>query len=126
MAKLTKAQMKGNTVDEDMARNLDLLAGYDSYSEQVAPILRKAVEERWSVERIYKEFSSFIAARAITIALKEEDSGKALSALKEVLDRSQGKATERVETTHRLEKMADEDLDRMLASLASEDVITKN
>lgn len=107
-----------------MIRNLDQLAAYDDFANSVAPTLQKAVVEKWSVDRIYKEFGSLLAARAITIALKEQDSGKALSAIKDVMDRSIGKAADKVETTHRLEKMADSDLDKLLESLASEDLLT--
>lgn len=126
MAKLTKAQMKGNTVDEEMARNLDMLSDYDQYAEDVAPILRKAVAEGWPPAKIFAHFQSYIAARAVTVALNEKDSGKALAAVKDLLDRSVGKAVDRQETTHRLEKLGDEDLDKLLAGLVAETETSKS
>ncbi len=117
MAKLTKSQMKGNQAEEDMARSLDLLADYDAYAEEIAPILRKAVLEKWAPAKIFEHFSSYIAARAVTVALQEKDSSKALAAVKDLLDRSVGKATEKIEATHRYEKLADSDLDHMLEAI---------
>lgn len=107
-----------------MIRSLDQLAAYDDFNSNVAPTLQKAVTEKWSVERIYKEFGALLAARAITIALKEQDSGKALAAVKDIMDRSIGKAADKVETTHRLERMPDAELDKLLESLAGEDLLT--
>lgn len=105
-----------------MADQLDKLAAYDEYTQTVLPKLQQAIKERWSVEKMYAEFQPMIAARMITAALTDQDSGKALTAAKEILDRSLGKATEKVETTHKYSKLSDSELDNLLAStLASKD-----
>ncbi len=99
-----------------MADQLDKLAAYDDYAENVLPRLQKAIKERWSVEKMYAEFQPMVAARMITAALSDPDSGKSLQAAKEILDRSLGKSTERIETTHKYSKLSDLELDNLLAS----------
>ncbi len=123
---MAKPKLSKNSTEDEMLRNLDLLSEYDSYATEVAPILRQAVTQGWSPDKIFKHFQSYLAARAVTIALNDKDSGKALAALKDLMDRSVGKATEKIETTHRLEKLGDADLDKMLASLVSESELTKS
>jgi ribosome-associated translation inhibitor RaiA len=114
MAKKTRNAHMSN--ESKMVRNLDKLAAFDDYNEKVAPLLQKAVSQKWSAEKIYKEFESLIAAKMITTALTDEDTGKALTAAKEVLDRSLGKPKERVEQTHKYEKLSDDELDNLLKS----------
>jgi uncharacterized protein YabN with tetrapyrrole methylase and pyrophosphatase domain len=99
-----------------MAKALDDMADFEDYRENVLPKLRKAVKEKWSVEKIYKEFGALIAAKVITTALTDPDSGRALTAAKEALDRSMGKAKERIETTQKYEKLTDNELDNLLES----------
>lgn len=84
-------------------------------------MLRQAITEAWPAEKIYKMAEAHAAARNVTIALTEEDSGKALSAIKELMDRSKGKATEKQEVTHTYSKLKDEDLDALLESKLKEE-----
>lgn len=98
-----------------MVKALDDLNEFDQFKQTVLPKLRKAVAENWSVERIYKEFGAMVAAKVITTALTDQDSGKALTASKEILDRALGKSKERVEVT-RYDKLGDDELDQLLNS----------
>jgi hypothetical protein len=54
------------------------------------------------------------------IAMTDKDSGRALSAIKDILDRTQGRAVERTTTTHKFEKLKDEELDALLKSRLKE------
>jgi hypothetical protein len=65
---------------------------------------------------MYAWAESYAAARSISIALTETDSTKALSGVKEILDRSKGKAKERVDVEHRYSKLKDEEIDALLES----------
>lgn len=103
-----------------MARALDNLSEYEEFQQKVAPRLRKAVAENWSVEKIYKEFGAYVAARMVTTALIEDDSGKSIQAAREVLDRGLGKPKERIESTHKYEKLSDDELDNLLKSTLQE------
>lgn len=99
---------------------MDLLAEY----EELLPGLKAALRMGLSAEEIYTEFQAMAAARGIQIALTERDSGKAIAAIKDVLDRTQGKAKERQEHTHRLQQLPDEQLDALLKTKI-QDVTTK-
>lgn len=99
-----------------MAAAMDELDSYERYKQEIAPKMRELMERGASTEEIYKFAQSFAAARAVTIALSEVDSSKALAAVKEILDRSQGKAKERTEIEHRYSKMPENELDALLES----------
>jgi hypothetical protein len=70
---------------------------------------------------IFKVGAAAVAARMLTIALKEPDAARALTAMKDVLDRAQGKAVEKREVKMELEGLSDSDLDARLSELASDD-----
>lgn len=88
--------------------------------EDLLPGLRSAIRLGLSAEEIYGEFTQLVAARGVHIALTERDSAKALSAIRDVLDRTQGKAKERTEYTHRLEKLPEEQLDAAIKTKIAE------
>lgn len=113
-------KFKINEEDQEMASRLDDLAVYEEFKTTLAPKLRNLLLEGKSPDDIYKEASSYVAARAVTIALNEQDSGRALTAIKEILDRSAGKAVERQEISHKYENLSDEELDQRLAALTAE------
>ncbi len=79
-----------------LAAQLDQLALFEEMQDTFLPKLQKLMREGASSEKIYKEFSSLVSARAVNIALTEEDPAKALAAIKEILDRGVGKAAEKV------------------------------
>lgn len=114
----------GQTQQNKMARNLDDLAAFEDFEDTVLPMLKKAIKEGWSPEKIYKMTAAHAAARSVSIALTEQDSGKALAGIKEVLDRSGGKATERREIKHELSGMTDAELEALIASQEADDSAT--
>lgn len=109
---------KPNHVEYRMARALDQLAEYETFTESVAPLLRQAIKEGWSAEKMEQDprIQALLVARQLSIALTEKDTSKALAALKDARDRTTGKPTEKIETTHKLEKMDDKELDALLLS----------
>jgi hypothetical protein len=114
MAKKTRNAHMSNQAK--MANQLDKLALFEEMQADLLPKLQKLLRQNATPEQIYKEFGALVAARTVNIALTELDSGKALTAVKEVLDRAHGKSTERVETTHKYSKLSDEELDNLLKS----------
>lgn len=109
-----------NTQEHRMAGLLDDLREFEQYREDVLPEIRRMLKEGASAEKILERFSNMAAARAVTIALTEEDSSKALAAIKDVIDRSQGKAVERKEVKHQFSELKDEELDALLESKLKE------
>lgn len=107
-----------NKVEHRMARALDELAEFEKFQEDILPILQTALKEGWSAEKIFNhpKAQALLAARALTIGIMDRDSGRALAAVKDIMDRTVGKATEKLEVTNRLEKMPDEQLDALIRS----------
>jgi hypothetical protein len=106
----------GSRAEERAVRSIDDLQAFDDFVKELLPALRNDLSAGLTADDLYKKYQSIAAARSIQIAMSEIDSGKALSAVKDILDRTQGKATERSEVTHRLDKLPDEQLDALLLS----------
>lgn len=105
-----------NKVELDMERNLDLLAEFQKFKDEIAPILQEDLRANLSAQDLYTKYQAMAAARGISIALTETDSAKALAAIRDIQDRAGGKATERKEVTHKHEKLPDDQLDALLMS----------
>jgi hypothetical protein len=118
-----RSRPRSNRTEARMVRNLDLLSQFDDYTSDIIPLLRQAIKEGWTSDRIrsHPKIMAMVTARTITIALQDPDPSKALAAAKEVIDRAEGKAVERRENTHKLEKLPDEQLDAMLLSAMGTD-----
>lgn len=117
---MSKRRPKSNKVENRMVSAIDNLAAFEEFQDEILPELRKMLKVGASAEAIYKKATAVAAARAVSIAVRDPDSSKALSAIKEILDRSGGKATERQEVSHKLEKLPDEQLDALLLSKLQE------
>lgn len=113
---MAKKHRSGEPADYARAKALDDLAEFEEFKQSILPALRLELTKGSSAEDIYKKFEAHAAARGITIAMTETDSGKALSAIKDILDRVGGKAKERSEVTHRLTNAPEEQLDALIRS----------
>lgn len=103
-----------------MASALDDLAAFREFKDEVLPFLRAALDKGWTREQIdaHPKIQAMLAARQITIALTDKDSAKAMAAIKDQRDRTQGKPTEKKEIEHKYSKLKDEELDSLLLSEA--------
>lgn len=113
-ANVTRA-LAVNDQESAMTRMLDELTEFQEF-QQLLPALRRALVDGKDAGEIYDDFSNMAAVRTVQIALLEQDSGKALSAIKDILDRTQGKAVERKEVKHKFSDLPDDDLDAILLS----------
>lgn len=112
-----------NAMQEGQARALDTLADYEDFTSTFLPALQKDLRAHLSMDQILKKYEPVIAARLVQLGVTA-DGSVALGALKEILDRTQGKAVQKQEHTHKLARLKDEELDAMLASkLAKSGVI---
>lgn len=103
-----------------MAKALDRLKAFEEFERTVPPMIRADLSSGLSADEIYAKYDNYAAARAVAIALMEADSGKALAAIRDIRDRTQGKAVERKELTHRLDKLPDKELDALLLTEMSD------
>jgi hypothetical protein len=119
----TKRRPRQNSAEYQMVRSLDKLAAFEDYCEGVLPLLRQAIKEGWTREQIdqHPKIQALMAARQITIAIQDPDSSKALAAIRDHRDRTQGKPKEKIELENKYSKLKDEELDSLLLSSLAED-----
>lgn len=103
-------------VESQMVRSLDKLARYEEIIQGLPKDLVDAFANGTPAEELYKQHANVAALRVLQILFTEKDSSKALSAARELLDRTYGKATERKVIKHQLEELSDNELDALLLS----------
>jgi hypothetical protein len=113
-----------NAEIDRMCRGLDKLAKYESWQKDIQDLLPP---ELWadlksgaSGKDLRGKYSPFLTARAIAIALKSEDAGKAMGAIRDLLDREEGRAVEKKEIKHQLEDLSEKQLDALLLTEMSD------
>ena len=116
----SRPQRFSNRKEESMENAMEKLAEYDTFLKEIPKELRQALLEGKKADALYKKYANYAAVRVLTIIAREQDSGKALAAAREVLDRTYGKPTERKEIRHSLEKLSDKELDALLESEVEE------
>jgi hypothetical protein len=101
-----------------MAAALDERAAFEDFKESLLPFLRDALKKGWTAEQIqnHPKLQSALMARQMSIALNDKDTSKALAAIKDIRDRTEGKARERLEVTSKLDRTPDEQLDALIKS----------
>lgn len=112
-----------NNVENAMVRSLDALSAFEEYSTELLPFLRKLVDDGMTVDQIrsHPKIQAALEARKISLALRSDNQAVALSAIKDIQDRTQGKAVEKRELKVALENASDEALDAKLAELLGDD-----
>ena len=98
----------------DTLEQLDL---FRSWQSDVLPRLAIAMKAAKTPEDIYKAFATDAACRAVMIATTSRDAGKAMAAITEILNRSQGRPTEQIQLEHKYSKLKDEELDALVLSV---------
>ncbi len=103
------------------ARMVDELSSiakeYLEFRDELLPALRRdMLNTNLTTKQLRERYAKMVQARVINIALTDENSGTALTAAERVLDRHEGKAKERLEHTHRLAELPDEELEAMIQS----------
>lgn len=108
-----------NNVENAMIRGLDQLASYENYRRDVAPHVQQLLASGATAQQILDSCQELAAMKLVEKALS--GTGKEqVAALKELLDRTQGKPTEKVEIKTRYDKLGDQELDALLASKLKE------
>jgi len=103
-----------NSIQDTRARNIDDLVLHDDLMMGVLGTIKKDLAAGLTSEQILEKYSSLAAARVASIAATEADSSKALAAAKDILDRAQGRAVERKQIHHKLDKVDEKQLDAIL------------
>lgn len=106
----------GRAEAERMERLLKDLTEFESFREQILPAIRKDLLSGYTAAQLREKYAAMIQARIITEALTNPDAGKANLAGKDIIDRVEGKATEKREVKHTFENLSDEELEAILKS----------
>lgn len=102
--------------ERDAIRLHDKIAAFEDFEENILPALRKDLKAGLTPKQIREKYQSIVQARLITDVLRTEDPKEAAAIGKDLLDRVEGKATEKKEVTHRFKDMSDKELDAILQS----------
>lgn len=115
-----KRDLSSNAQENRMARQLDDLSEFEDFkthlSKKVAQQLIKDVKSGMSAKELREKYSTYAQARQIAVALSTEDDSKADAAAQRILDRVEGKATEKKEIRHAFSEMTDDELEAILQS----------
>lgn len=106
-------------LNQEEAKALDKLDRFAKLTALMKTLPTEIVEDiknGASTPEIYKKYESLAAARVMSVIVSEQDSGKALSAAKDVLDRVFGKPTEKKEVKHVMQELPDDQLDALILS----------
>lgn len=114
-----------NALQDSAASSLDSLAEYEEFREMFLPAIRKALLKGWSGETILKHFKPIMMARLVQLGAIGGESAS-LTAIKEILDRTDGKAVQKTENIHKLGKLPDEELDAILATKVAQLQLLEN
>lgn len=109
-----------NTEEEGLIQALDQLAVFEDFQKDMLPKLQALVKKGAKTDEILEMGRALAVARLVTIAATEPDSGKALAAVRELLDRREGKVTDKREVTHRMANLKDEELDALVLTALNE------
>lgn len=109
-----------NETERGLIETLDELALFQDLRADLLPELRKLIEGRAPTKDILESARAAAVARLASLAVMDEDSKVALSAIKELLDRTEGKVSEKREITHAMAKLKDEELDALVLTTLNE------
>ncbi len=110
----------GKRAEELMVETLDAFDDFQEYRASMIPELRKALEAGAVPKHILGLAKSYAAARLAHIVATETDPARALTAIKELLDRTEGKSIERKDVRHRLDQVDEREVDALLLSSLNE------
>jgi len=109
-----------STTQDDYATLLSDLNEFIEFRTKILPAIRKDLATGMSAPELRKKYAALVQARIITEALTTPDAGKATALAKDVIDRVEGKATEKKEVTVKYADVSDEELDALLMSEEAE------
>jgi len=95
---------------------IDDLALYDDLFNGALKGLKEDIARGMDAISLAKKYAALAQARIVTTALTEQDSGKALVASQDIVNRAHGRPIERKELRHALAESSDSELDAIINS----------
>lgn len=100
----------------ERASSIDDLALYDNLFAGALRGLKEDIAKGMDAISLAKKYAALAQARIVTTALTDEDSGKALAASQDIINRAHGKAVEKKEIKHAMADASDAELDAIIES----------
>jgi hypothetical protein len=104
-----------NQKEEWMVQMLDEHDQFKKYQEMFKKLLTM-VGAGATADELRREFGPAITARAIAMAATTDDGRLFSTLMKDLVDRTEGRAVERREVSHQFQNLTDEELNNVLAS----------
>jgi hypothetical protein len=109
--------MYSNKGHEERAANIHRdLAEFEEFRETMLKAIRKDIRTGMKAKALREKYAAILQGKLITDALTSEDVKTTAVIAKDVIDRVEGKATEKKEVTHKFKDLKDEELDAILKS----------
>lgn len=112
----THPHHQASTHDNRAAKMIDDLAEFEEFRETTLKAIRRDISKGMGAKQLREKYAAIVQGRLITDALTTDDTAKAALIGKDIIDRVEGKATEKKEVTHRFKDMKDEELDAIIQS----------
>lgn len=97
-----------------MCAAVDELQEFEQWRDEVLPLLKGDVRKGLTPGELREKYMALLTARLISIGLTEKRASAAIVAIKDILDRVEGKAIETKEIRHKLESLPEQELDALL------------
>lgn len=114
-----KKNRSGEYAERRRERLANKLSALEDYHATVPASLRRMLENKAKPEDILEFAASLAAARLVT-EVGSTHAPTAMDAAKQILDRTQGKAVERIAQVHKFEGLPEDQLDSLIKSRAIE------
>lgn len=101
-----------NVQEARQVRALDELAAFDEFREMLLPALTADLKAGATDDQILEKYRAIATARVVSEMVLPGGAG--LAAAKDILDRARGKAVERKEFKHQLDRLEEKDVDALL------------
>lgn len=111
-----KKKRNPTAVMHNMARDLDRLAEFEQFANEILPALRADLASGKSAEELATKYEALAEARRISMIATSTNESAVMTAIKDLRDRVSGKPKEVQEIEHRLGKLPEEQLDSILES----------
>ena len=114
-----------NVREDEAAQMVDDLAEFEDFRATILADIRKDIKAGMKAAELFKKYEHMVAGRMLTTAICEPDVKTANDVGKNILDRSSGKPTEHISTTHKYESMTDQELDQLITTMSPGAVIIR-
>lgn len=91
------------------------LAQFEEY-QTILSSIRKDLKSGMTEQELARKYAPLAQARVISDMLTSDNVPAALAAAKDILDRVNGKSTEKKEVTHKFKDMSDKELEAVIKS----------